>query len=106
MDIIKNYVEAEQAILDHVGIKKDWVVYPFSFSLGVPWSTNGEQVKYADSLEQFNSDGDYYLDDIYTQRFYKKHVWRGEKYTLIFCHPHVDGMIWWGIFENSFEQEW
>ena len=29
-------------------------------------------------MKEFNSDGDYYLDEIYKQRFYKKHIFMGQ----------------------------
>jgi len=104
MNILEDYDKAKQAIYDHVGLVEDWTVYPLDFKVGMPWTTDGDEVKYADSQEQFDSDGDYYSDEVYKQRFYKKHILRGEQYTLIFCQPHVDGMIFWRIFENSMER--
>lgn len=101
MDLIKNYNEALQALYDHVGFEEDWVVCPIDDCTDKFWQLLGQSVKFADSMEQFNSDGDFYRDDIYTQRFYSKHVYEGEKYTMIFCDPHVDGMKWFRVFDNE-----
>lgn len=101
MDLMNNYNEAIQKLYDHVGLKEDWVVCPIDDQTDKIWSTDGEQVKYADSQEQFDSDGDYYQDDIYKQRFYSKWIYDGKELTMIFCDPHVDGVCWFRIFDNS-----
>lgn len=101
MELISNYKKALQALYDHVGFKEDWVIYPIDDCTSKYWSIDSKQVKYADSEEQYNSDGDYYIDDIYTQRFYSKWVYEGKKFTMIFCDPHVDGMKWFRIFDNA-----
>lgn len=44
-----------------------------------------------------------YKDEIYTQRFYPKWVYRGKEVTLIMCDPHVDGCKWWRIYDNAKE---
>ena len=67
------------------------------------WHVDKDSVRYAETAEQFNSDGDYYEDDIYTQRFYKKWVYKGKDLTMIFCDPHVDGMKWFRVFSNNKE---
>jgi len=101
MELISNYNKALQAIYEHVGFVEDWVVYPIDDCTESFWCVDGNSVKYADTEEKFNSDGYYYLDDIYTQRFYSKWVYEGEKYTMIFCNPGVDGMKWFRIFDNA-----
>ena len=101
MELISNYKNALQALYDHVGFKEDWVICQIDDCTEKYWSVDSEQVKYADSEEQYNSDGDHYVDDIYTQRFYDKWVYEGEKFTMIFCDPHVDGMKWFRIFDSA-----
>lgn len=101
-----NYNKALQDIYDHVGFVEDWVVYPIDDKTDFYWSVSmdsrgGGSVKYAETLEDFMSDGDYCVDDISIQRFYKKWVWIGEKWTMIFCDPHIDGMKWFRIFDND-----
>lgn len=101
MDIIENYLDAKKMIYEHVGLVEDWVVCPLDFNLESFWFVEDGIVKYANTIEQFYSDGDYYQDDLYTQRHYPKHVYVGEIYTLVFCEPHVDGVKWWRIFRNN-----
>lgn len=101
MNLIESYEKAKQDLYDHVGFKEDWVVCPIDDQTHCYWQLNGSSVKFAETMEKLESDGDYYLDDIYTQRFYNKWVYEGEKYTMIFCNPGVDGMKWFRVFDNS-----
>jgi len=101
-ELIKNYKNSLQAIYDHVGFVEDWVIYPIDDRTGMYWTIiELTKVRYAETEEQLHSDGDYYEDDIYTQRFYKKHIYEGNDFTLIFCDPHTDGMRWFALFNNS-----
>jgi hypothetical protein len=101
MELIESYKSALEKIYEHVGFKEDWVVCPIDDQTDCFWSVDGNEVKYAKSMEDFNSDGNYYLDEIYTQRFYSKWIYEGKDFTMIFCDPHVDGMKWFRIFDNS-----
>ncbi len=100
--IIENYKQSLQAIYDHVGFKEDYVFYPVDDATHFYWNHDKETVCYADSIEELQKqDGNYYEDDIYTQRFYKKYIYKGKDFTLIFCDPHVDGMKYFRLFNNS-----
>jgi len=98
--LLENYDKALQAIYDHVGFVEDWVVYPIDDKTDHYWTIteNGSWVRYAKDKTLNN---DYYEDEIYTQRFYKKHVYEGEEYTMIFCDPHTDRQKWFRVFRNS-----
>ena len=50
-----------------------------------------------------SKDQNYYCDDIYTQRFLPKWVYRGEEYTMVCCNPHEDGNKFLRILDNSKE---
>lgn len=104
-DLMEEYEQALENLYAHFDFEEDWVVYPIDDCTDCFWETKGNMVKYAETQEKFFSEGDYYVDDIYTQRFYSKWVYKGEKYTMIFCDPHVDGMKWFRIFDNSKEQK-
>ena len=97
MKLIKNYQNALQAIYDHVGFVEDWVVYPIDDQTDSFWEINGESVQLGPSINEIEM----YQDEIYTQRFYNKHVYEGLEFTMIFCDPHVDGMKWFRIFDNK-----
>ena len=101
MELLTNYTKALQEIYDHVGFKEDWVVCPIDDQTNCFWYVDGDSVIYAETMEKINSDGDYYMDDIYKQRFYSKHVYEGKDITMIFCDPGVDGMKWFRIFDNN-----
>ena len=105
MNILENYKKALQAIYDHVGFVEDWVVYPIDIRDDMFWEiVDDEEVVYAETREKVgNEDGNHYSDEIYTQRFYKKHVYRGEKYTLIFVDTHTDGNKFFAIYDNEKE---
>lgn len=102
MELLKNYNESLQAIYDHVGFIEDWVVCPIDDCTTKFWNTFENTVKYADSKDEFYSEnGNCYIDEIYKQRFYKKWIYIGELFTMVFCDPHVDGMKWFRIFDNT-----
>lgn len=102
MELIQNYTEALQSIYDHVGFKEDWVIAPIDDCTDTFWNTDGETVYYADSEEEFKTkEGNFYFENVYKQRFYKKWIYEGKDFTMIFCDPHVDGMKWFRLFDNS-----
>lgn len=104
MDIVKQYNEAKQAIYDHVGFEEDWVVYPIDDCTDKYWFVDegSKEVHYADSPESMKEE-EGYVDELYTQRFYRKWIYRGPLFTMIFCNPGVDGMKWFRVFDNSKE---
>jgi len=102
-NIGQKFFEAQAALFEHVGFVPDWVEYAIDNHMDKVWSEDGKHVKYAKSVGQYHSDGDYYQDEIYTQRFYPKRVYRGEDITLIFCDPHTDAVKWFRVFDNSKE---
>lgn len=104
MKLIKDYETALQAIYDHVGFVEDWVIYPLDDCTDKFWDVNekDKEVHYADTKQELEEkDGNYYVDELYTQRFYKKWVYAGEDFTMVFCNPGVDGMKWFRLFDNS-----
>lgn len=106
MTLIENYNKALQELYNHVGFIPDWVICPIDDCTQMYWSTDGKTVKFAETIENYNDFYEKgYQDDIYTQRFYRKHIYRGQDFTMIFCDPHVDGMKYFRIFDNKKEQK-
>ena len=101
--LIKDYEASLQAIYDHVGFKEDWVIAPLDDCTEYYWDVRGEDVIYSKSVEGFHDENgnDHYHDELYTQRFYDKWVYEGEELTMVFCDPHVDGMKWFRLFDNT-----
>ena len=99
IDLMGDYGKALQAIYDHVGFVEDWVVYPICDSTDMYWRIDvGSIVEFGESEDNL-----IYENDIYTQRFYKKWVYRGKDYTLIIVDTHTDGNKFFQIFDNSKE---
>jgi hypothetical protein len=103
MKLIEDYKKALQAIYDHVGFKEDWVVCPIEDCTDMVWYTDGEEVRFANTQEDFYGDGDYYEGDVYKQRFYDKWIYRGTDFTMIFYDHHTDGIKWFALFDNKKE---
>lgn len=106
MKLIDDFNQAKQALYDHVGFKEDWVVYAIEDRTHMFWSishSDGTEVKFGETMEQMESDGDYYTNEIYTQRFYKKHVYRGAELTMIFVDTHTDGNKFFAFYSNDKE---
>lgn len=111
--IIDRYFELQQQIFNHVGYIEDWAVIPLNDLRNFYWEVDPEEkewIQYAEQAELLPSqtdsndlDGDYYEEDIYTQRFLPKWVYRGEKITIICSDPHADGNKFLHIFDNDKE---
>ena len=103
MDLIQSFNTAKQALYEHVGFVEDWVIYASEDRTDMLWQINGDDVKYAETVERFNSNDNYYVDEIYYQRFYEKHVYRGAEFTMIFVDTHTDGNKFFAFFRNANE---
>ena len=91
-----------QEIYNHVGFKEDWVICPIDDCTEKFWNIEGQTVKYADTKEEFKTEsGQYFEDELYTQRFYDKWIYEGKDITMIFCNPGIDGMKWFRLFSNE-----
>ena len=102
-NLMKDYESAKQALYDHVGFMEDWVVYAIQDNTDMFWNENGKRVKFAETMQKFNSDGYFYEYSIYTQRFYGRWVYRGEDLTLIITDTHTDGNKFFSVFANGKE---
>lgn len=101
MSLISDYENAKQAIYEHVGFVEDWVTYPIDDCTEYHWYIENEEIFYGIGTSPDEWEGDGYFAEVYKQRFYSKHIYQGEEYTLVFTNPRVDGMKYFGIFKNS-----
>jgi hypothetical protein len=92
------------------GFEDGYVVYALEdyrdYYWELPFGEGREgEVHYAETIEDLKDKeaGNYYVNDIYTQRFYNKWVWRGKDYTMIFCDTHTDGNKFFGVYSNNKE---
>ena len=99
-NILENYNKAVQELYDHVGFEESWVLCPIDTDTSsMYWYLDKDSIYFAYDHRDFETEV-YYKDEIYTQRFYKKHVYEGSEYTLVFCDPQTDGVKWFRIFSN------
>lgn len=107
MELLDQYKSFEKQIHDYFGYVEDWVVIPLEDNREMFWHLSGEgpgdTVRYAGTLEDLLDDeaGEYYEDEIYTQRFLPKWVYYGEEYTMVCSNPMVDGNKFLRIFSND-----
>lgn len=118
MDIVDTFEKAKQAIFDHCGYKEDWRVIPLEDSRDHYWtvdelerswckhSPKKEGLEYwlGEHEDEYGKYGDcLYKDEIYTQRFLPKWVYRGNEFTLVCVDTHSDDNQFLRIFRNDHE---
>ena len=106
---IDQYFLLMEQIHEAFGYAEDWVVIPMDDCRDSVWCLTGEgsgdEVRYADSEGQLMDEeaGQYYSNEIYTQRFLPKYVYRTEDYTMICVDTRTDGNKFLQIFDNTNE---
>lgn len=103
---LDQYLKLQQEIFDYFGYVEDWRVIPIDDRREYYWQLTGEgrgdEVKYSldPTLEDENK---LYSDEIYTQRFLPKWVYRGENYTMVCVDTHTDMNFFLAIYDNKKE---
>ena len=103
MQLLDTYARVIKEIHEYFGYVEDWAVIPIDDRREMFWKQDGYNVRYAPDEDTLNSDGDYYEDEIYTQRHLPKWIYPGEDYTMICVDTHTDGNKFLAIFANSKE---
>jgi hypothetical protein len=109
MKLLDDYFKLQKQIHDQFGYKEDWVVIPLDDCTECYWYLSGEgsgdYVRFAETIEKLLSDGDYYENEIYTQRHLPKWVYRDDKYghTMVCVDTRTDGNKFLQIFDNTKE---
>lgn len=109
MILLDQYNDIKKQIFDYFGYVEDWKVIPMEDSREYFWYITDEkdgEVRFANSIEELNDEDsyDYHSNEIYTQRFLPKYVYRGEEFTMVSVDTHTDGNKFLRIFDNSKEQ--
>lgn len=106
---LDNYFSLQHEIFKHFGYTEDWRVIPLDDCREVYWRLYGQgpgAVRFADTVEALDGpDDNYYEDEIYTQRFLKKWVYRTATHTLVCVDTHTDGNKFLRIFDNAKERK-
>jgi len=109
MDILDKYEKLREELFEYFGYKEDWVAIPVDDAREYFWTLSGEghgdHVGFAETEKDLEEeDGEFYKNEIYTQRFLPKWVYRGKDYTMICVDTRVDGNKFLQIFDNSKER--
>lgn len=109
MLLLTEYENKRQQLFDYFGYVEDWVVIPVDNATEYYWRLDGTEsdgnVCFADSEDELiNEAGNYYENEIYTQRHLPKWVYRGEEFTMICVETYTDGNKFLQIFSNSLER--
>lgn len=109
---IDTYFAVMNAVHESFGYKEDWKVIPLEDGREYYWHLDSKadddcdaRVIFAETPEQFQdaAAGNYYTNEIYSQRFLPKYIYRTDEYTLISVDTHTDGNKFLQIFDNSKE---
>lgn len=118
MDLLDKYESTKQKLFDYFGYTEDWVIIPLDDGRDYFWKllpdhddeadpqkVTGGFVRFAESVEILDDKaGDYFENEIYTQRFLPKWVYEGEDYTMVCVNPRVDGNKFLMILTNDKRQ--
>ncbi len=109
MKLLNDYSKLQKELFDYFGYVEDWRVLPIDDSTDYYWHlTDDEQsgsVRFAETKEKLEDEeaGNYYENEIYTNRHLPKWVYRGADYTMICVDTHTDGNQLLQIFSNNLE---
>ena len=109
MQLLDNYITLQKQIFEYFGYEENWCVLPIDDATDYYWRLDGEgpgTVYFADTVEDLedkDESGNYYSNEIYTQRHLPKWVYRGKDYTMIVVDTQTDGNKLLSIFDNSKE---
>lgn len=109
MKLLDEYNSITTKIFEYFGYVEDWCIYPIQDYRDHWWRINGSEddgsVQFAEVplTDEIIKSGEYYENEIYTQRFLDKWVYRGPEYTMILVDTHIDGNKFLQIFDNAKE---
>jgi len=107
MELLDIYNQAESSLFDYFGYKEDWAKIPVDGATQWYWNLTGEsygdEVRFGEKDDVLNLTGEHFVNEVYTQRFLPKWVYRGENYTMICVDTHTDGNKFLQIFANDKE---
>ncbi len=108
-DAIDEYFKLADLIHEAFGYQEDHVVIPMEDARDFYWTLSGEgsgdNVRFSEHAELLEDEeaGEYYSNEIYTQCFLPKYVYRADEFTMISVDTHTDGNCFLQIFDNAKE---
>lgn len=108
MKLLDDYLELQRELFEYFGYVEDWRVIPVDDARAYYWRLYGEgpgEVRFAETPELLDDpDGNYYANEIYTQRFLPRWIYRGPEYTMVVVDTNVDDNKFLQIFSNDRER--
>jgi hypothetical protein len=108
MKLLDEYFELQRQIFEHFGYVEDWRVLPLDDARNYYWRLDGGDdgnVCFADTEKELATEsGNYYENEIYTQRHLPKWVYRSYDYTLVVVDTNCDSNKLLQIFDNARER--
>jgi hypothetical protein len=110
MKLLDDYFKLQKQIYEYFKYVENWVVIPLDDGTDYFWYLDSEispnSVRFADTEADLFDDknGNYYENQIYTQRFLTKFVYRTEDYTMICVDTNTDGNKFLQVFDNLKER--
>ena len=104
MELLDQYFEIQKQIYEHFGYKENWVVIPLDDARAYFWRCDDSKVCFADTVVELES-GQYYENEIYTQRLLPKWVYESRDFTMICVDTRTDGNKSLRVFDNTKRRE-
>ncbi|GAF67860.1 unnamed protein product [marine sediment metagenome] len=105
MKILDDYFKLQKQIYFYFGYVEDWAVIPIDDSREYFWWSNEAEVHFAKTEKELkDQDGEYYLNQLYYQRFLPRWTYRGKDFTMICVDTRCDGNKFLQIFDNAKER--
>jgi hypothetical protein len=121
MKLLDQYFKLQKEIYDYFGYVEDWVVIPIEDRREYYWCLDDEDEVYFTSKKETmkqllvnhldwetldeSLQNNVYSNEVYTQRFLDKWIYRGPDYTMVVVDTNTDGNKFLAIFSNDKEME-
>jgi len=109
-ELLTEFFKLRQKVHDYFDYQEDWVSIPLEDARDCFWHLQQDddghgRVTFWDTKPTVEAviNGDMFSNEIYTQRFLRKWVYRAEKYTMICVDTRTDGNKYLQIFDNDKE---
>ena len=106
MKLLDDYFDLQKEIYDYFGYTENWVAIPLEDATEYYWfMPNDNCVRFSETKDKLHNEeaGEYYENQIYTQRFLSKWVYLGENYTMICVDTRTDGNKFLMVVDNKKE---
>lgn len=108
MELLDRYNALRTEVFAYFGYVEDWRVLPLDDARQYFWKLDGEgpgTVMFAETEKELaEENGNYYVNEIYTQRHLPKWVYRGADFTMVVVDTHTDGNKFLQVFANANER--